>query len=224
MSIFDPELLIYLGAGLLLIGYAIRDELKLRVLIAVSSFVYIAYYFAVGPLWGAIITSLLMIAVNFWVLGQIILERTTLRMSDDEKALYEAFETLTPGQFRRALKCADWITVSKAEGNLLTQENSPSNTLYYIFEGDAVVEKESQRFGLPAGNFVGEISFVLDSKASATVTAPPGVRYVAWDWDHLRKLSVKHPNLGNALNMRLTRDLAEKLTTSYRPGVPITSV
>ena len=223
MSVFDPELLIYLGAGLLLIGYAIRDELKLRLLIAVSSFVYIAYYFAVGPLWGAIVTSLLMIAVNFWVLGQIILERTTLRMSNDEKALFEAFETLTPGQFRRALKCADWITVRAPESERLTEENSPSSKLYYIFEGDAVVEKEGRRFELPAGTFVGEISFVLNSKASATVVAPPGVRYVAWDWEHLRKLSKKHPNLGNALNMRLTRDLAEKLTTSYRPGVPISA-
>lgn len=221
MNVFDPELLIYLGAGLLLIGYAIRDELRLRLLIAVSSLVYIAYYFAVGPLWGAIITSVLMIAVNFWVLGQIILERTTLRMSDDEKALFEAFETLTPGQFRRALKCADWIDVDTAKGEVLTQEGVSSATLYYIFEGAAVVEKEGQQFGLPAGNFVGEISFVLNSKASATVTAPCGVRYVAWDWDHLRSLSAKHPNLGNALNMRLTRDLAEKLTTSYRPGIPI---
>jgi CHASE2 domain-containing sensor protein len=91
--------LIYLGAGLLLVAYAIRDELQLRVMIIVSTFVYIAYYYLLptGPLWPPIVTSLLMVVVNIWVLGQIALERTTLRLSGDERALFDAFETLTPG-------------------------------------------------------------------------------------------------------------------------------
>ena len=55
--------------------------------------------------------------------------------------------------------------------------------------------------------------------ASTTTTsvAPRGVRYVEWDAEALRALSAKQPALGNALNALLTRDLAEKLTASYRP-------
>lgn len=219
MNAFDPSWLIYLGAALLLIAYAIRDELPLRLLIVISTFIYIAYYYSVpaGPLWEAIITSALMLAVNFWVLGQIVLERTTFRLSEDEKRLFDAFETLTPGQFRRVLKLAQWRLAEDPEGTLLTEENEPSGALFYIFEGIISVEKRGRPFRLPEGNFVGEVAFVMNRRTTATTVAPKGVRYVEWDSDALRRLGRKRANLGNAINALLTRDLAKKLTTSYQP-------
>lgn len=217
MSAFDPEWLIYPAAALLLIGYAIRDELRLRLLIVVSTFVYIAYYAAVGPLWGAIITSALMLAVNFWVLGQIILERTTLRMTDDEKALFEAFDTLTPGQFRRIAAIAKWRQADDPTGTILTQEDEPSDALFYIFEGDISVEKYGKQFRLPADNFVGEVAFVLNRRTTATTVAPEGVRFVEWDSEALRGLGRKYEPLRISLNALLTRDLAKKLGRSYQP-------
>lgn len=219
MPFLDPAWLIYLGAGLMLLAYAIRDELRLRTLIIVSTFVYIAYYYAVdgGPLWEAIVTSLLMVAVNFWVLGQIALERTTLRLSDDEKRLFDAFETLTPGQFRRILKLAQWRRADDPDGTVLTREDEPSGALFYVFDGIISVEKRVHRFRLPEGNFVGEVGFVLNRKTTTTSVAPEGVTYVEWDADALRKLGRQRPALGNALNALLTRDLANKLTASYRP-------
>ena len=215
----DYQWLIYLGAGLLLIAYAIRDELQLRLLIIIATFAYIAYYYVLptGPLWEPIITSALMVGVNFWVLGQIILERTTLRMSEDEKALFDAFETLTPGQFRRILKLAHWIRADDPEGTALTREDTPSDSLFYIFDGVISVEKKGRQFRLPAGNFVGEVAFVLGRKTTTTSVAPQGVRYVEWDAQALRRLSRQRPLLGNALNALLTRDLARKLNASYRP-------
>jgi len=219
MPVFDSSWLIYLGAALLLIAYAIRDELKLRVLIVVSTFVYIAYYFLLpgGPLWDPIITSVLFVAINFWVLGQIALERTTLRLSEDEKQLFDAFETLNPGQFRRVLKLARWRVAQDAEGTVLTREDEPSDALFYVFEGVISVEKRERPFRLPEGNFVGEVAFVLNRKTTATTVAPQGVRYVEWDAEALRKLGRKRENLGNAINALLTRDLAKKLGSSYRP-------
>ncbi|AWW72861.1 cyclic nucleotide-binding protein [Erythrobacter sp. KY5] len=219
MDFFDPQWLIYLGAALLLLAYGIRDELRLRMLIVVSTFVYIAYYWLLptGPLWDPIITSFLFVAVNFWVLGQIALERTTFRLSDDEKLLFDAFDTLTPGQFRRVLGLAQWHRADDPEGTLLTREDEPSNALFYIFEGIISVEKHGRRFRLPEDNFVGEVGYVLNRKTTTTAVAPEGVRYVEWDADALRRLSRKYPTLGNALNALLTRDLAKKLNTSYRP-------
>jgi CRP-like cAMP-binding protein len=211
--------LIYIGAGLLLIAYGVRDELQLRLLIIIATFAYIAYYFLLptGPLWEPIVTSVLMVGVNFWVLGQILLERTRFRLTEDEKALFDAFETLTPGQFRRILKVATWARAEDPEGTLLTQEDTPSDALFYIFEGIVSVEKKGRLFRLPDGNFVGEVGYVLKRPSTATSVAPQGVRYVEWDSKALRTLSKKHPNLGNALNALLTRDLARKLNTSYRP-------
>ncbi|TRD12761.1 cyclic nucleotide-binding domain-containing protein [Erythrobacter insulae] len=216
---FDPSWLIHIGAALLLIAYAIRDELKLRVLIIVSTFIYIAYYYLAAdpPLWDAIITSALMVVINIVVLVQITLERTRFRMSEDEKALFEAFETLTPGQFRRIAKLAKWRLSAEEDGVILTREQEPSGSLFFIFEGIIMVEKREQRFRLPEGNFVGEVAFVLKRKTTATTIAPKGVRFVEWDSAALRKLSERHPNLGNGLNALLTRDLARKIGASYRP-------
>ncbi|MBV7258233.1 cyclic nucleotide-binding domain-containing protein [Erythrobacter crassostreae] len=216
---FDPSWLIHIGAALLLLAYAIRDELKLRLLIIVSTFIYIAYYYLAAnpPLWDAIITSSLMVVINVIVLTQILLERTTFRMTEDEKALFDAFETLTPGQFRRIAKLAAWRTSGDTEGVILTREQEPSDSLFYIFEGNISVEKGGRRFRLPDGNFVGEVAFVLKRKTTATTIAPKGVRFVEWDSTALRNLSDKHPNLGNALNALLTRDLARKIGASYRP-------
>lgn len=219
--------LIYAGAALLLIAYGVRDELRLRLLIIIATFAYIAYYYIIpnGPLWEPIITSVMMVGVNFWVLGQIMLERTTLRLTEDEKRLFDAFETLTPGQFRRLLKIARWVTASDPEGTLLTREDTPSEALFYIFDGIVSVEKKGRQFRLPGGNFVGEVGYVLNRQTTTTSVAPEGVRYVEWDAKALRRLGAKHPNLGNALNALLTRDLARKLNASYRPedAMPATS-
>lgn len=219
MTLLGPQWLIYIGAGLLLIGYSIRDELRLRVLIVLSTLFYIAYYLLLpsGPMWDPIVTSVLFVAINCWVLGQIALERTTLRLTEDEKALFDAFETLTPGQFRRLLKLAKWHRASDPDGTVLVREAEPSGALFYIFDGEISVEKQGRPFRLPAHNFVGEVAYVLDRKTTTTAVAPEGVRYVEWDADALRRLSSQRPLLGNALNALLTRDLAKKLTASYRP-------
>ncbi|QFT75931.1 Crp/Fnr family transcriptional regulator [Erythrobacter sp. THAF29] len=216
---FDPKWLIHIGAGLLLIAYAVRDELRLRILIIAATFIYIAYYYYVPepPLWDAIVTSVLMVVVNIWVLGEILLERTTLRMTDDEKALFDAFETLSPGQFRRIAKIAKWHRADNPEGTLLIREDEPSDALFYIFDGLVSVEKYGRQFRLPEGNFVGEVAYVLNRKTTTTAVAPKGVRYVEWDAGVLRRLSHRYPALGNALNALLTRDLAKKLKTSYQP-------
>jgi len=219
MFAFESGWLIHIGAGLALLAFTVRDELKLRALIIASTFVYIAYYYFVPspPLWDAIATSILMVAVNGVVLGQIVLERTTLRLEPDEKALFDAFETLSPGQFRRIAKLAKWHVTDDPDGTVLTREDEPSGALFYVFEGIISVEKKGHRFRLPEGNFVGEVAFVLNRKTTTTSVAPAGVRFVEWDCDALRSLSRKYPGLGNALNALLTRDLAKKLTASYRP-------
>ncbi|MEE4204652.1 MAG: cyclic nucleotide-binding domain-containing protein [Erythrobacter sp.] len=216
---FDPAWLIQIAAALMLFAFFIRDELPLRSLIIVSTVIYIAYYYLAldPPLWDAIVTSVLMIFANLYVLGQVLLERTTFRLSPDEKRLFDAFETLTPGQFRRILRIAQWRVAEDPEGTVLTREAEPSGALFYVFEGIISVQKGERLFRLPQDNFVGEIAFVLKRKTTATTVAPQGVRYVEWDADALRRLGNRYPNLGNALNALLTRDLARKLTASYRP-------
>ncbi|MEO9461502.1 MAG: cyclic nucleotide-binding domain-containing protein [Marinomonas sp.] len=215
----SPALLIHAGALLYIIAFIVRDELVLRLLVVIGSGLYILYYylFPAAPLWDAIISSVIMVGANFYVIAQVILERTTFRMSDSERRLFDAFETLNPGQFRQLLKHAEWKTASSEEGDVLTREGETTPALYYVVDGTIAAQKEDQRFRLPAGNFVGEIAYILGIATTATTIAPEGTRYVRWDADVLRRLSDKRPALGNALNALLTRDLAIKLKTSYQP-------
>lgn len=216
---FDSAWLIHIAATILLIGYFIRDELKLRVMIIISSVIYNFYYWLVPspPLWDAVMTGFLLIGVNIYVLVQVLLERTTFRLSDDEKRLFDGFETLSPGQFRKILKIADWRDVGGDGAVTLTREGELTSALFYIFDGVISVTKGDHQFRLPQGNFVGEVAYVLNGPATATTTANAGVRYVEWHVATLRRLGDKNPALGNAVNALLTHDLANKLTTSYRP-------
>lgn len=215
----NPSWLIHAGALLYMIAFIVRDELVLRLLAVTGSALYILYYylFPAQPLWDAIVSSLIMVMINIAVITQVILERTTFRLSEDEKRLFAAFETLTPGQFRRLLKHAQWRTVAEPDGTLLTREGEKSQALYYVLDGAIAAEKSGQQFCLPAGNFVGEIAYILNIETSATTVAPQGVRYVRWDAQALRTLSKQRPALGNGLTALLTRDVAVKLKTSYQP-------
>ena len=216
MAWFDPEWLVHIATAMLLLAYFIREELWLRLMIIAATLIFNLYYWLIPdpPLWDSVIGGFLMIAVNLFVLAQVMLDRTTFRLSAEEKLLFSGFETLTPGQFRRVLKVARWRV---GDGTVLTHRGEPSDALYYVFDGMVAVEKGEHRFHLPAGNFVGEVAFVLGGGATATTTATAGTRYVEWDVLDLKRLSDKYPALGNALNALLTRDLANKLTESYRP-------
>ena len=222
MNLFDPAWLIHVGTALLLIGYFIRDELKLRVMIIVSSAVFNLYYWLVPspPLWDAVMTGFLMIGVNLWVLSQVLLDRTTFRLSEDEKRLLVAFSTFTPGQFRRLLKAAKWREAGAQNSVVLTLQSEPCHALYYIFEGQADVEKGSHRFTLESGAFLGEIAFIQKGVASATTRARPGARYVEWDAEELRSLEQRFPELANALNARLASEMAKKLGSSIQSETP----
>ena len=218
MDSLDASLLIQAGSALYIIAFLIREELTMRLTVISGTVLYILYYllFPNPPLWDAIIASVIMIIANLLVLSQIVLERTTFRLSTEEIELFNGFETLTPGQFRQVLKIADWKVSEREAGTVLTVEEEPCQSLFYIFRGEVSVDKSGVKFPLPQGNFVGEIAYILLSEPTATTTAGEGVRYVEWDANALRKLSKKRPNLGNALNALLTRDLARKLSTSYQ--------
>ncbi len=215
-EMISPAVLIHLGALLYIIGFLVRDELLLRLLVLGGTALYILYYFLFPdePLWDAIVTSLILAAANLWVLFKIMYERTTFALSDEERKLYEAFETLNPGQFRKILRSAIWHSASGDE--LMCIENQKADHIYYLIEGNAVVEKGEKQFSIASSSFVGEIAYVLKGTYTATVRAKPGLRYVEWHSDSLRKVSRKNPALHNALIALFNKDLANKLAISHQ--------
>lgn len=213
-TLVSAALLIHLGAMLYIIGFMVRDELVLRLLVLGGTVLYICYYvlFPETPLWDAIITSAILGAVNLWVLMRIVFERTTFAMTPDEKKLYEVFSTLNPGQFRLISKIANWHDADSLETMCVHEKEA--DRLFYLFEGGAQVSKGDAVFDIPPGNFLGEIAFILGGAYTADVKAKEGTRYVSWNNEILKKKMSRNAELNNALVALFNHDLAKKLAVS----------
>jgi len=214
----SPTLFVHAAAVCYVIALGIRDQLILRLLILLGTGFYIAYYLVAAqtPLWEAAGWSILMAAVNLVVIIQLIRERSTLSMDEEERMLYGAFTGLTPGEFRSLLKLGHWEIGDGKQ--LLTQENENNDRLYYLVEGHIEGDKKGLGFEVKAPSFLGEVSMVLNCPATATVVASKDCRYLYWDRSDLDALQKRKPSIAIALSALLKVDLARKVAAGHAPA------
>ncbi|MDO6734286.1 cyclic nucleotide-binding domain-containing protein [Octadecabacter sp. 1_MG-2023] len=179
---------------------------------------YILYYYFISdtPLWDAIWASAIIGFANIWMIGVILLERTTLGMSPKMVELYRSFPTLYPGQFRKLIKTADWITAG--EDTQISKAGTHLDSLFLVASGNMILLKDGANALIGPGHFVGEISYLIDGPASADVIAPKGIEYIRWDRSILAKQTKRSPAISNALVALFNRDIAVKLAVS-RPSL-----
>lgn len=107
-------------------------------------------------------------------------------------------------------------TVDYTEGSLTT-EGQPQTTLMMILDGEANVDVEGRVVGvLQRGDFIGEMSFLRGSNATATVTPQNELRVREWDQDTLRTLDNLNPSAAAAVRRRIQENLADKLIKRSR--------
>lgn len=196
------------------LGLITRDQVLLRLLIFAGTVFYIAYYYIAPaqPLWDAIAWSVVLGACNLYVMIQIALERTTFSMSNAEKSLYQKFDKMSPGEFRRLIRIADW---QQGDGKTnLTIENEVCEHLYYVASGAVGVEKKGHTFTVDDGGFIGEVGYLLNSKASGTTVAFPESTYLKWDGKALAALEQRYPGIRVALRDLMNVDMAGKVALS----------
>ncbi len=209
-------LLVHLGALLQLLGLLNRNQLCLRLLVLLGSMAYIAYYYAYPdrPLWGAIFWSSVLGAANILGIGRILWERTVWRRTGDEGHLLKVFDTLTRGQLRRLMRPARWRVA--ATRTLIVEEGQPVGNLYFVLDGQIEIVKAGRAFSLDPRVFIGEIAFLLNTKASASVYLQPGTRYIEWSAAELRRALARNPCLGQAMHRLFNKHLAGKVANSWR--------
>ncbi len=204
-----------------ILALLVRKELLLRTLLLIGTGFYIIYYYIVAeaPLWDAIWASVAIGVSNLFMMAVIMRERSTWGMSAEMLALYKSFPTMNPGQFRKIMKIADWVS-AETETVICTEGERPDH-LFLVSKGTMTLERDGKEVSVGAGNFIGEISFLIDRPASADVVAPAGTDYVQWDRTKLSALMEKSPALSNALAALFNRDIARKLSVSWpeqKPG------
>ncbi len=215
-----PAAFVQIATFCYVMGLLTRKELLLRVFLMTGSGFYMLYYFNIAdqPLWEAIVATVLIISANLIIILRILRERTTWGMSADMLTLYAAFPTLNPGQFRRIMRRAEIQQADAAQ--VLCAQGQPLDALYLTIDGEFTLARGAQEAKLGSGQFLGEIAFLLDGPASATVTAQPGARYVRWENQRLKRLLSRNPTLSNAVSALFNYDIARKLSVSFphRPG------
>ena len=214
-ALFVKENIVHVAAALYLVGFLFRGQIMLRTFVIAGDLVYISYfYFAPDvPLWGGVFWSAVFMLVNLAMIARVVADRTSFRLSGEERRLFNLLGTLTPGEFRQLIRLARWRTATAR--TVLAEENRPLAELHYVLDGQIAVEKSgSAPRQLGPHTFIGEVAFLLHQPASATVTVSAGARYVTWDRAALCREQLRAPSLAVALSAALNRDMAAKVARS----------
>jgi Cyclic nucleotide-binding domain len=206
--------LVHVAAIFTLVCFMFRDQIKLRAFAALGDGLLSAYYYLAfpEPLWNPMYWSIANVAINVGMIVILLREHRMSLLSDNEMTLFRCLETLTPGQFRKLLKIATWHDVE--DPVQLTTEGEVPDRLYYILSGNVLIGKQGRVLEREPKLFIGEIAFLRDKTATATVTTAANSLYVSWEQAELRALLRKNEDLKNAMGALLSTDMADKVANS----------
>lgn len=204
---------LHLGNILYLLAYSVRDILWLRILTVVATLCLMPYYFFCSetPLYAPIGWCSLFTLVNLVQIGMLIMERRPVFLGEDELRLYRMlFRSLAPREFMKLMSIAEWKRAT--ENQELLRQHEPVTQLVLISTGRGRVEVDGRPIAeVGPGQFVGEMGFLTQQHASASVIANLSVDYLAWPADQLRTLFEDAPQLHVKVQGILGTDLVEKL-------------
>ncbi|MBY4891491.1 cyclic nucleotide-binding domain-containing protein [Rhodobacteraceae bacterium N5(2021)] len=205
--------ILLVGLVFKLTGFAVRDELMLRILVVCGFICDAAYYFfRADPILPSVMSNIALLTINVILIAAIASERTTWRMSDEDRKTFAHFPTLTPGQFRRLKKMLSAEIAGR--GAVLTREGAAVEDLMLVFAQTIMITKRGESFPIAGPAFVGEIAFLTGNPSSADVTLPEGGTVVRINSAALRKRMSRSPAFNNALVALFGAELARKVADS----------
>ena len=195
------------------LAFLLRDQLRLRLMMAVSLFLQGLYYYAIpgGPFLDPLFWKVVSFLANMLMIVLVFGGRIDFGIPPDMRGLYEKISVLTPGQFRKLVKLSKRNHASDAP--LLTEGHRPTQ-LHYLLKGQCNIEKGNGSYPAEAGIFLGEIAFLNNAPASATVRLLEGAECVTWDSAELKALMRKDKAVDIAMRGVFNHDLANKLASS----------
>lgn len=201
------------------LAFLLRDQFQLRVMMAVSLFLQGLYYYSIpgGPLFDPLFWKIVSFAANFLMIVLVFGGRIDFGIPADLRSLYEKISVLSPGQFRKLIKSS--TRTGPSEQPLLHEGQKPGQ-LYYLLSGSANINKGNTSHKIAAGVFLGEVAFLNDTTASATVHLLDGAECVSWDIKTLKAMMEKDKALDIAMRGIFNHDLAAKVAGSmpFRAG------
>ncbi|PIE08925.1 MAG: hypothetical protein CSA73_01290 [Rhodobacterales bacterium] len=185
--------------------------LRLRAMVAGSAALAILH----GLVWAqdpaGLLWQLALLAVCLYMLAQAGRARTEGHFTPEEHAFRQAaLPDLDPQKMRQLLDMGDWR--EGTPGTCLTEQDQPVLYLYWLSQGAADVIHEGKTVGhLKGGSFVGELSLMEVSPATATVTLSAESRYWMVPAIKLREMHRTDPRTWAQIEAALSHDLGRKL-------------
>jgi hypothetical protein len=195
------------------LAFLLRDQLQLRLMMAVSLFLQGLYYYAIpgGPFFDPLFWKVVSFIANMAMIVLVFGGKLDFGIPADLRSLYEKIRVLTPGQFRKLAKITSRTSVH--DKPLLTENERPAQ-IFYLLKGGARITKAHQSQTIAPGVFLGEIAFLNGSKASATVQLLPDSLCACWDTATLHKLMKSDKSIDIAMRGTFNHDLAAKVAAS----------
>lgn len=197
------------------LSYLMTNIFWLRVSAVVGLFLEIAYFqMAGGDLKIGIVWGLAFIGINLYQLIWLFRERDSLRLPEkDAPFLREALAGLSDPQIAKLLTAADWRDAQP--GEMLTEQNASVDALYFLCSGRAsVVVNGSFVTYLEKGAFVGEMAYLTDKPATATVEIDEPSRILVLSKWRMAKITSTDGQIAGIIHQLLGRDLATKMRQS----------
>lgn len=206
--------LIHVGALLYLICFLFRDQVLLRSFAVAGDLAYAAFYYSAAshPLWSAIYWIVPNMLINLVMIALLLRDRRASTLTDDEMTLFQNLKGISPGQFRRLMKAGHWHRY--VAPHVLTREDQTLDHLHYVLSGTIHIEKRGRIFAAEPCMFVGELAYLRNKPATATVTVAGGATVVSWSYAELAKVMARDETLSRALGSFLSLDLAEKVAVA----------
>ena len=202
---------------LIVISYWLTDIFWLRVVAVVGLSLEILYFWhSGGDLRTGMGWDLIFIAINLYQLYRLVKDRLSLRLPEaDRDLLRSVFTGLDDPQIARLLIAGEFCDF--AGGTTLAAENEALDRIFFVCSGRARVMIGGREVSLlEKGSFVGEVAFLTDKRATATVIAEGDMRALAFGRGELRQFFEKETEVAGLIYQLLGRELANKIKVSNR--------
>ncbi|WP_447760442.1 Crp/Fnr family transcriptional regulator [Sphingopyxis panaciterrae] len=214
MANFNPVVFGY-GALLLLLAasFAVRLD-HFRLGLAIAALVALPVTL-LG--WGGAGYAILMIAilvVNLGMAARTWFGDASVRFSAEEQSLRrQHFEGLNPATARRLIDQGHWISARR--GEILIRENQAAPSLFYLAEGEALIQRDGIEVGTVSdGTLIGEATVLDGGHATGTVSLATNSRLWFVPAAALRAFLAANPDIAGALHEGFARALRGKLATA----------
>lgn len=196
-------------------SYLMRDIIWLRGLsIFASGFDAVAAWGTSNRqmTWGLqVAMDILFITTNLIYIFVILRAQWKVRqLSQDMKMVHKTqFPSLSAHEFHKLAKITK--SVEWLPGEKLTRAGIRPEAIYLIVDGEVLVTRDSMPIVLGCGKLVGEMSFIKDRPAFATVVAIKPTRTLAFDQAKLAALIKKNEVIRSAVYGVFTHDVLGKM-------------